>query len=281
MLHNIIFSNNLFVICLLLGLFFSSLLYYNQRKNLKSSILYYLSIFRFILITLLSFLLLDPVVKSENKITEQPIVVILQDGSSSIQQNIFKQLNDLSKKLSGYDVYNYNFSDKLYSDFTSENNGLITDFSKALGQVKSIFSNRNLSSIVLASDGLNNTGLNPLFSDNLEVPMLDNLNDMGVLGSVKVISMTNLEEGLSHLINDSSSSELEEKLQLDKKDSPIEQVTDITEVVSLEDDSLKTTNLKSLKVSELKELALKNNLVTQDSVKNMKKEQLLNLFSEN
>ena len=39
-------------------------------------------------------------VKSENKITEQPIVVILQDGSSSIQQNIFTQLNDLSKKLS-------------------------------------------------------------------------------------------------------------------------------------------------------------------------------------
>ena len=116
---------------------------------------------------------------------------------------------------------------------------------------------------------------------DLEVPMLDNLNDIGVLGSVKVISMTNLEEGLSHLINDSSSSELEEKLQLDKKDLPIEQVTDITEVVSLEDDSLKTTNLKSLKVSELKELALKNNLVTQDSVKNMKKEQLLNLFSEN
>ena len=171
MLHNIIFSNNLFVICVLLGLFFSFLLYFNERKNLKSSILYSLTIFRFILITLLSFLLLDPVVKSENKITEQPIVVILQDGSSSIQQNIFKQLNDLSKKLSGYDVYNYNFSDKLYSDFTSENNGLITDFSKALGQVKSIFSNRNLSSIVLASDGLNNTGLNPLFSDNLEVPI--------------------------------------------------------------------------------------------------------------
>ena len=104
MLHNIIFSNNLFVICVLLGLFFSIILYYNQRKNLKSSILYCLTIFRFILITLLSFLLLDPVVKSENKITEQPIVVILQDGSSSIQQNIFKQLNDLSKKLSGYDV---------------------------------------------------------------------------------------------------------------------------------------------------------------------------------
>ena len=144
---------------------------YNQRKNLKSSILYCLTIFRFILITLLSFLLLDPVVKSENKITEQPILVILQDGSSSIQQNIFKQLNNLSKKLSGYDVYSYNFSDKLYSDFTSENKGLITDFSKALGQVKSIFSNRNLSSIVLASDGLNNTGLNPLFSDNLEVPI--------------------------------------------------------------------------------------------------------------
>ena len=33
------------------------------------------------------------------------------------------------------------------------------------------FSNRNLSSIVLVSDGLNNTGANPLYSNNLDIPV--------------------------------------------------------------------------------------------------------------
>ena len=119
----------------------------------------------------MSFLILDPVIKTTNKITEKPIVVLLQDASSSVEKNIKDDLERLAKDLNGYDVFKYNFSDNLYDDFTIENNGLKTDFTKALSQIKSMFINKNLSSIVLASDGLNNTGINPIYSDNLNVPI--------------------------------------------------------------------------------------------------------------
>ena len=171
MLHNIIFSTNLFFVCILLGITFSVFLYYSQRKIIKKSILLFLSVTRFILITFLSFLILDPVIKTTNKITEKPIVVLLQDASSSVEKNIKDDLERLAKDLNGYDVFKYNFSDNLYDDFTIENNGLKTDFTKALSQIKSMFINKNLSSIVLASDGLNNTGINPIYSDNLNVPI--------------------------------------------------------------------------------------------------------------
>ena len=171
MLHNIIFSTNLFFVCILLGITFSVILYFSQRKIIKKSILLFLSVTRFILITFLSFLILDPVIKTTNKITEKPIVVLLQDASSSVEKNIKDDLERLAKDLNGYDVFKYNFSDNLYDDFTIENNGLKTDFTKALSQIKSMFINKNLSSIVLASDGLNNTGINPIYSDNLNVPI--------------------------------------------------------------------------------------------------------------
>ena len=171
MLHNIIFSTNLFFVCILLGITFSVILYYSQRKIIKKSILLFLSVTRFILITFLSFLILDPVIKTTNKITEKPIVVLLQDASSSVEKNIKDDLERLAKDLNGYDVFKYNFSDNLFDDFTIENNGLKTDFTKALSQIKSMFINKNLSSIVLASDGLNNTGINPIYSDNLNVPI--------------------------------------------------------------------------------------------------------------
>ena len=171
MLHNIIFSTNLFFVCILLGITFSVILYYSKRKIIKKSILLFLSVTRFILITFLSFLILDPVIKTTNKITEKPIVVLLQDASSSVEKNIKDNLERLAKDLNGYDVFKYNFSDNLYDDFTIENNGLKTDFTKALSQIKSMFINKNLSSIVLASDGLNNTGINPIYSDNLNVPI--------------------------------------------------------------------------------------------------------------
>lgn len=171
MLSSIIFSNNLFFLCLLVGLLSTIALYYSQRNLLKSQTLYFLSLIRFVSITFLCFLLLDPVVKSINKIKEEPIVVILQDESSSIKEDLRDKLIQFSNNIKGYDIYSYNFSDKLYDGFTHKNDGYTTNYSKALTQIESIFSNRNLSSIVLVSDGLNNTSANPLYSNNLDIPI--------------------------------------------------------------------------------------------------------------
>ena len=171
MYGNLILSNNLVFFCLLLGFIYSLLLYFKQQYFLNKKLLFLLSLSRFLLISFLAFLLLDPIVKSSKEIKEKPVVVILQDVSSSISRNIKNELEDFSNKFNDLDIYKYSFSDKIYDDFNEENNGLYTNISKAINEINNRFSNRNLSSIILASDGLYNDGINPLYSNNFNTPI--------------------------------------------------------------------------------------------------------------
>jgi len=171
MYESLILSNNLVFFCLLLGFIYSLLLYFKQHNFLNKKLLFLLSLLRFLLISFLAFLLLDPILKSSKEIKEKPIVVVLQDVSSSISRNIKNELEDFSNKLNDLDVYKYSFSDKIYDDFKEENNGLYTNISKVINEINNRFSNRNLSSIILASDGLYNDGINPLYSNNFNTPI--------------------------------------------------------------------------------------------------------------
>ena len=171
MYESLILSNNLVFFCLLLGFIYSLLLYFRQHNFLNKKLLFLLSLSRFLLISFLAFLLLDPILKSSKEIKEKPIVVVLQDVSSSISRNIKNELEDFSNKLNDLDVYKYSFSDKIYDDFNEENNGLYTNISKVINEINNRFSNRNLSSIILASDGLYNDGINPLYSNNFNTPI--------------------------------------------------------------------------------------------------------------
>ena len=171
MLSSVIFSSNLIILCFLLGLVYSLVLYYKQQSFLSRRVLYFLSFLRFILISSLALLLLDPVVKSSTKIYEKPIVVILQDASQSIKENIRIELDNLAAEFSDMEVYKYHFSDKIYDGFTDINSGILTNYSSVLNDVYSRFSNKNLSSVIIASDGIYNIGSNPLYSDNSNIPI--------------------------------------------------------------------------------------------------------------
>ena len=169
--ESLILSKNLVFFCLLLGFLYSLLLYFRQHNFLNKKLLFLLSLSRFLLISFLAFLLLDPIVKSSKEIKEKPVVVILQDVSSSINKNIKNELEDFSSKLKDLDIFKYSFSDNIYDDFSEKNNGLYTNISRVINEINNRFSNRNLSSIILASDGLYNDGVNPLYSDNLKTPI--------------------------------------------------------------------------------------------------------------
>ena len=169
--ESLILSKNLVFFCLLLGFVYSLLLYFRQHNFLNKKLLFLLSLSRFLLISFLAFLLLDPIVKSSKEIKEKPVVVILQDVSSSINKNIKNELEDFSSKLKDLDIFKYSFSDNIYDDFGEKNNGLYTNIIKVINKINNRFSNRNLSSIILASDGLYNDGVNPLYSDNLKTPI--------------------------------------------------------------------------------------------------------------
>jgi len=171
MFSSIIFSSNLIILCFLLGLFYSLILYYKEQSFLSRKALYLLSFLRFFLISFLALLLLDPVVKSTTKIYEKPIVVILQDASQSINKNVKKELDDLATEFSDLEVYKYHFSDKIYDGFSEINSGMYTNYSNALNDIYSRFSNKNLSAVVFATDGMYNSGSNPLYSDHSNIPI--------------------------------------------------------------------------------------------------------------
>ncbi|MEC7645887.1 MAG: hypothetical protein VX689_00195 [Bacteroidota bacterium] len=113
------------------------------------------------LISIIAFLLLNPVIRSNIKITENPIVIIAKDNSKSIKDNINDNLQYLIEGLDGFDVFSYSFSDVIHEGFSETNNGLKTDYSMLFSEINNRFENRNVAGLILASDGCYNTGINP------------------------------------------------------------------------------------------------------------------------
>ena len=151
------------VFCVFIGLLYSFLLY-KGNQNFNKWIISILFFVRFSFVAFLSYLLLSPFINSIEKRIEKPIVVLLQDASSSIKENISNEFGIIKDNLKNYDVHTYHFSDKLYEGLSDSNDGVFTNFSKVLDDLNSTYYDRNLSSVIIASDGLYNKGLNPIYS---------------------------------------------------------------------------------------------------------------------
>lgn len=167
----------------------SMLLYfYPKRASYNNKQLITLFSLRFIGLFLVLSLIIAPVIKHKENIIQKPIIAILQDNSSSLlltkdsnfyKDNYLKNLEHVRDELSeNYDVKIISFgsqskeilsnkikSDILYNDFA-------TDISECLLKVNDKYSNSNLSSIILCSDGIINKGNNPLNTiKDLQVPI--------------------------------------------------------------------------------------------------------------
>jgi hypothetical protein len=182
------------VFCLLAGLGYAFLLYYRERRFSDANpwVKRGMAVLRFLSVTCIAFLLLNPLLKTVFREVEKPVVVIAQDNSESILINkdstfyrtAYKQkLAKLAEKLSDkFDVRMYTFGDKLKEitlpasadaaagggiDFRDKE----TDMTSFFEEMETRFSNRNLGAVIIASDGLYNKGLNPVFSSaHLKAP---------------------------------------------------------------------------------------------------------------
>ncbi|OAQ38286.1 hypothetical protein A5893_15980 [Pedobacter psychrophilus] len=157
--------------CLILGFGFAWLLYRksnHENKNLKAI----LFTARFILISLLAFLLLSPLLKSIKQRLEKPLIIIAQDASASIAFAKDKSFDTLKyhqdfKKLASslsdnYDVKILNFGDGINNDFNFKQTQKQTDFSQLFNYIKDQYPNQNIGALILASDGIYNRGANPI-----------------------------------------------------------------------------------------------------------------------
>ncbi len=157
--------------CIILAVLYGLLLY-QKPANISKTWRNILFAIRTIAVFILSFLLLAPLVKSVSKHLQKPLVLVLQDNSTSIKQfpsknfnpkNFVVQLQQLKKTLGdGYDVQEFNFGKNLSNGFSDSLNGKQTDIAGAFESLNNRFGNQNIGAVVLASDGLYNRGSSPL-----------------------------------------------------------------------------------------------------------------------
>lgn len=167
---------SILIIAAILFAFLLALFMYYKDKRFSSthlSVKIILTALRFISLSILIILLFKPKLLNEIKQVEKPIIVFLQDASSSILNypdstyylSEFKKLiGDNNKILSEkFDVYTYHFSDEINEGINIDFEGKKTDITYAFEEIGNRFYNRNLAAVVLASDGNYNKGINPFY----------------------------------------------------------------------------------------------------------------------
>ena len=164
------------ILCLLLGLVFAVVLYYRDKKFLehKAWLPYILSVFRFLTISLLSFLLLVPMLKSIFEETKNPVIIFAEDKSASITENgnidteaIERQISQLKSTLrNDFQVDEYYFSNELGTEIPDSINRKSSNLEKVFTGLEELYINQNVGAVVLATDGIYNEGKNPLYLDN-------------------------------------------------------------------------------------------------------------------
>jgi len=158
--------------CLFLGIGYAYFLYRKEVLLTAKKLKKLLFVIRTFFITLLAVLLLNPVVKSIHKTKHKPIVILAQDISESIPDSIALQLlTKISKQLTDFEVHEFSFSDKVNKGFSSNNSGLTTNYSNLFKDMISRFANQNIAGLVLATDGLYNSGSNPLYDNRINFPI--------------------------------------------------------------------------------------------------------------
>jgi len=164
-------------LCLLAGLMYATILYYRETRNeFGKPLRWILAILRMIVISGIAFLLLNPLIRSVKKRTEKPVVLILQDNSESITlgkdsmfyKSSYPELADQFTRMiqTDFAVRSFLFGEDLQDgpdiDFSAQQ----TNMGNAFDAIYNRYSHKNIGALVLLSDGINNMGLNPLYSDH-------------------------------------------------------------------------------------------------------------------
>lgn len=156
------------LICIAVGLGYAFLLYrakhpWSKRTN---QILF---VVRGIVVSLLSFLLIGPILKLTKNIYEKPEIVFLIDNSTSLKDAVdsTKFKTDIETTAAQLRGQGYEISLKTLSEKDVEKikfNQRTSDLNSALKNTIVDYEGRNLATIVLVTDGIYNSGSSPLYS---------------------------------------------------------------------------------------------------------------------
>ncbi len=155
----------------------SYFLYRRDSKNAHfgKTLRVFLFLLRFTGLVFILLFLLKPLLKTSERELEAPIILVAQDNSQSLilgadssfyQDQWPAELNGLMSDLEGdFEVRGFTFGERLSEFIDSlDYSGRVTDVSELLEGLFNRYSNRNVGAVVIASDGIYNTGKNPLYS---------------------------------------------------------------------------------------------------------------------
>lgn len=163
-------------LCILLGVGFAYLLYGKrfQLSNVSRSKIVLLFCLRAFSMSLVCLLLLHIFVDIRSKSIEKPTIVFVHDNSASIAmladsnfyqhsyKNTLRSLcNDLNKN---HKLAFYSFGETFSHDSTLDFSAQQTNISQAFLEIQQRYANKNIGAIILASDGIYNSGENPLYT---------------------------------------------------------------------------------------------------------------------
>ena len=165
------------LLCVALGAGYAALLYYrdttfDEKTSGSKWWKYAMTGFRFVAVTVLSVLLLSPFIRTRNTQKFKPVVAVINDNSESVKNSFGKDSTEYQKRLRAlidrlsdkYDVAQFNAGDELKRGIDFSYRDKSTDLSAAIDEVNDLYYNQNLGAVVIASDGIYNKGINPVYS---------------------------------------------------------------------------------------------------------------------
>jgi hypothetical protein len=165
------------LLCLVAGAAYAALLYYrdttfDEKSSGSKWWKYGMAAFRFIAVTVLAILLLSPFIRNRNTQQFKPVVAVINDNSESVRNGMGKDSAEYKKKLQAlidklgdkYEVAQFNAGDGLNRGIDFSYRDKSTNLSEAIDEVNDLYYNQNLGAVIIASDGIYNKGINPVYS---------------------------------------------------------------------------------------------------------------------
>lgn len=157
----------------LMGLAYAVILYYKIKVPWRKSTNYILAGLRFLMVTQLTLLLFGPLIRQIQNSKEPPSIVFAIDNSQSISviedsteiksfQNTIRSLRQEFKD-KGYSIEIRTLDGPETSEDTFQFNETSSNLNQMLQGIQNDYESRNLSNVLLFSDGLYNLGNNPAF----------------------------------------------------------------------------------------------------------------------
>ncbi len=157
----------------LIGLTYAAILYYGTKVPWGKNTNYILAIIRFLMVTQLTLLLFGPLIRQAQNSKEAPTIIFAVDNSQSVSEiedsvslaDFRSRITSLQEEFidRGYLTEVRTLQGQNTKNSILQFNGISSNLHEMLQGIQNDFESRNLSNVLLFSDGLYNLGNNPAF----------------------------------------------------------------------------------------------------------------------